>query len=95
MQDQMDCGSLEILHAIKNIPRVEIQSCPRITNFSGLGHKLIHVRKTTIFKNIVEEYRKDPTTHQNILGNVAELYYSDETRKIELGLSNIESIQFV
>jgi hypothetical protein len=85
----MDCGSLEVLNDVKNIPFVQIQSCPLVANFTGLGnHKLLEVNNMPFFKIIFEEYKKDPTTHQDILENIDKLYYSDETTNIELGLIN-------
>jgi hypothetical protein len=52
--------------------------------FHWIGNQMaLEVNNMPFFKITFEEYKKDPTTHQDILGNIDNLFYSDETTNIE------------
>jgi hypothetical protein len=68
-----DSCSLQILKDLKNIPKVEIQKCNEVSDFTGLGnHESLLVRGCRNFTIFFEEYRNEQK-HQDIFSTICNL----------------------
>jgi hypothetical protein len=68
------CDSLEKLCDLRGIPRLTVNACPLVTDYSGLGnHKILRISPTAVFKKLLKRFRKEPKKNGEIFIDIQQL----------------------